>query len=418
MQISKLSLELSTVKHEEAERLYKAQKVTGFVDLDRSIDLHNIADPSPNPSVRFGRRSANVNIRALNNPKAKKGSYQPKSRNRQPSPDVKERDRGRLDPTNEFKQLNERSSSVERVRDDVNVEQTSSELREIPRKPPKGVRRHGIMSRMGSISSDDWNSDDHKLKNASEIQFQVNEVAKLTASPKSLSIKSNSSSCLEGDVARAPSLLMDEEAFLHEPGHSKSNNNSSTLIFADRTTSSEKTVTTTNRSSTALTDALAQQGFNVTLKTGNPKAEDHEDSQNHVNDVSSSPKDTAPKAVVSDTNFENAMSTTKNDRLATTTRSQGSSVLAPDVSGSPQAADKSDRTLHQATSPAQRAAIDQSSFTSTSIPHNQAPQHRENSRWPPFLRSKKNLISNVNGTGVLPSSAGTSRLVTQLILVF
>ena len=55
MQISKLSLELSTVKHEEAERLYKVQKQTGFGELGRDLDQCGGIGLATDPSARHGR---------------------------------------------------------------------------------------------------------------------------------------------------------------------------------------------------------------------------------------------------------------------------------------------------------------------------------------------------------------------------
>src|SRR4051812_15753413 len=91
MQISKLSLELSSVKHEEAERLYTAQKLTGFVDLGTAFDQNAPADPATDLSIGYRGRLGNARGHSQDGPKMQAPKHQRRSRNGETKSDEQSR---------------------------------------------------------------------------------------------------------------------------------------------------------------------------------------------------------------------------------------------------------------------------------------------------------------------------------------
>lgn len=143
MQISKLSLELSTVKHEEAERLYKAQKLTGFVDLGRSLDQDESADPPNDLPIDFDDTKGSIKSSSRNEGKKVIRDISRRQRDSHSVPDDQSRSYHRSSLSTKFTRIQERPLSVEKLQGDINTIYTDHDSDDNRQTPHQNVRSHG-----------------------------------------------------------------------------------------------------------------------------------------------------------------------------------------------------------------------------------------------------------------------------------
>lgn len=405
MQISKLSLELSTVKHEEAERLYKAQKITGFVDLGRSLDQDDINNPATDLSVRFDARTDNVKTGSQDEVKAQITDNQEQFRNFQISSDDRLQRHDQPFPGTAFTHIQKRSLSASRVQNNVHVTHSNPEPEHGQETPYQGPRRH-----RASTASDIWDGDNDKRPNFSESDDEtyVFPSTKLTSSPELVNTKSKSPSPLIANIRRGSSPLVNIEALMLEPEALQSHNdNSSILSSANRANLSKNIVIEPeNLSPTLLSDTPVKNGANIGLEPRN-LVDYHNESQAPADEILSIHNAINPIVIAPDRVSKNTTLTPKNANSATkASNARGSPFLASGVQGKePQAAlHKPDKTA------------DQTSITSTSAPHSQSTQRGIISWRPNFLKSQKKRISEVNKNNPPPPSSQTNRLVACIYL--
>lgn len=293
MQISKLSLELSTVKHEEAERLYKAQQKTGFVDLGRDVDQNGISDLAMDPSIRLGR-FANTRADSWDPSRiqASKGSRQPtidlSQTNKQPQ--VQRRPKRGTASSHPP----ERPLSAEETRINGVSANTNDAVSDAPTTSGTALRQSKGKQRMFPVRTLSGKDPDEDGAHRREDKTAYN--VEIGAPPDSLSIRSSSPSRAQIGDAAAFSMQVEEEdsSIVSDLMQPQVNGSLSSGETNRKRSGKKKAKMITHHSSNLNSAAPADTDAAVPIISNDPKQEDHESSKRPARSLPKS-KATAPE---------------------------------------------------------------------------------------------------------------------------
>ena len=379
MQISKLSLELSTVKHEEAERLYKAQKLTGFVDLGRSLDPDDPTHPPTDLPVDIGDAKTNIRTTSRDKRKSRTRDVPRQHRNSQPLPD----DLGSV-----FTHVQERPWSVGELQNNINTTYTNHGSDDDGKLLDQRVRRHG--RKQGGPQTNAASAvvvgDVNEQPQTSALGGETHKVflsKTITASPKLLNLKHRLPSRMEAGDERVSSSSLDDDALILESVPIQLHDNHPSITSPkDRANSLEINNTGSgNQSPTLLPDASAD----VVLEASHPEPRTNNESQ------------IRPQAMASDGTSKNASSAGNGADSATkATKTQSSLVVEP---GFPKEAGT--------TPPTPAITVDETDTLNVG----QSAKRGIISWRPKFMKSRKERVSGGSEVIARPPLSGTSRLV-------
>lgn len=313
MQISKLSLELSTVKHEEAERLYKAQKLTGFVDLGRSLDPDDPAHPPTDLPVDIGDAKNNIRTTSREKGKSRTKDITRQHKTSQTLPD---------DLGTALTHVQERPWFVGELQNNIDTTYTNHDPDDDGKILHQRVRRRGRKhgGPQTNAASAVVVGDVNEQPQTSALGGETHKVflsETTTVSPKLLNPQPRLPSRLEAGNERVSSSSLDDDALILESVPIQSHkNNPATTSPEDRANSLEINNTGSgNQSPTLLPDASAKFGLDVVLEASHPEPRTNNESQMR------------PQVIPSDETSKNVSSAGKGADSATkATKSQRSLV--------------------------------------------------------------------------------------------
>lgn len=314
MKILKYSLELSTVKYEEAERLYKAQKLTGFVDLGMSLDPD---DPTHSPSdlpVDIGDVKNNIRNSSRDKVVTRIRYISRQDRNSHALPD----ELGCV-----FTHLKERPFSVGEFQGNIKTTYTNHNPDDNRELPYQRVRRRGRKQSgpLANTASAVVVGDDNKQPRISALSGETHNVflsETITASPRLLNPKPKLPSRLKAGDRSVSSSSLDDDALILEsvplPLHK---NDPSTTGPEHRANSLEiNNIGSGNQLPTLLPGASAKVSLDGVLEASHPEARTNNESQ------------MIPQVMASDGTSQNASSVGKSaDSAIKATKPQSSPVV-------------------------------------------------------------------------------------------
>jgi hypothetical protein len=217
MQISKLSLELSTVKHEEAERVYNAQKLTGTVDLS-TANGNAVADSVSDLFADDSRGLARLGTRSKSQSLIQASNRHRKSLNMQTKPAQMLQSHTRFNSGPLDNPPPVRHVSAGGVRDDRGDGEGSPKPSALPGPSDQNARRD--KGKYGAAQESGTNHDDNYQAtfSGSNVKHTMGHPAtELTASVESSNIKSASPSQAQGIDGETSSPQADEDVLTTAP---------------------------------------------------------------------------------------------------------------------------------------------------------------------------------------------------------
>lgn len=403
MQISKLSLELSTVRYEEAERLYKAQTKTGFVDLARNLNQDDMINPRINVPLKFSDSANNAKISLQDQRKAPVRDHRQQSAKSQMvfDDEVQGHDQPAVESTS--MQVPGQPSSVEEGPGTVFITHTNNQLDKCQELPQlgdhgqKGKTRVSRSNNASTVADDDDDKQQPLIEEGSGYQIIIPSATR-TASPQTLEVESRPLSHSKADDERASYPLLHDDISMpasnlvpaHSSNPSRTNSEESMNSLGMNGTGYR------NRSPALLPIASANNRLNVALEASNPEARHHNESRTTTEEILSVTNGTTPQVMHSERITKKSISVSKSAQSAQPpTDAQSLHIVESGFR------DKKARV----NPPVPGIYVDQTDS------HSQSTRRARISWRPKFLKSKRERISGADEIIVQPSLVESSRLV-------